>query len=337
MSAAPRRSFGFSGSSRPGGGKRGGGDGAGKGGGPGGIGAVPAGKGAGKGGAGVGKGPGKGPGKGGSGVGKAPVAGKGVEADAGGGGRGWDAVAAWYDKLVGDGGSDYHRQVILPAAMRMLDLRRGESVVDVCCGQGVLVRPMLEAGAGRVVGVDASPRLVRAARERVGRDVRVSWVVADVCAEGAWADGGHDAAVCLMAVHDVADAEGLFRNMARALKPGGRAVLVMMHPCFRIPRQSHWGWDNDQKVQFRRLDAYGSAVDIPITTHPGRPEGGQTVFHHRPLAALLTAAGAAGLAVTASEELYSHRRSQSGPFSKAEHRAAQEFPLFLALKMVRIG
>jgi len=46
--------------------------------------------------------------------------------------------------------------------------------------------------------------------------------------------------------------------------------------------------------------------------------------------------GRAGLAVTACEELYSHRRSQAtGPFSKAEHAAAQEFPLFIALKAVK--
>jgi hypothetical protein len=47
--------------------------------------------------------------------------------------------------------------------------------------------------------------------------------------------------------------------------------------------------------------------------------------------------GEGGLAVLACEELYSHRRSQaSGPFSKAEHRAAEEFPLFIALKAMRM-
>jgi hypothetical protein len=47
--------------------------------------------------------------------------------------------------------------------------------------------------------------------------------------------------------------------------------------------------------------------------------------------------GQGGLAVVACEELYSHRRSQaSGPFSKAEHAAAEEFPMFIALKALRI-
>lgn len=250
--------------------------------------------------------------------------------------QGWDPVAAWYDKLVGESGSDYHRNVILPAALKLLDPQPGESVIDVCCGQGVLAKPLLDAGVGRYTGVDASPRLIDAAKARHGKNPRVSLVVADVCMPGAWADGSYDAAACLMAVHDVPDAEAMFANVARALKPGGHAVFVFMHPCFRIPKKTHWGWDNDQKIQYRRVDSYGSALEIPITTHPGRASGEQTAFRHRPLAVLLTAMGRGGLAVTACEELYSHRRSQaSGPFSKAEHKAAEEFPLFIALKVVR--
>lgn len=251
--------------------------------------------------------------------------------------RGWDPVAAWYDKLVGESGSDYHQNVILPAALRMLDTQAGESIIDVCCGQGVLARPLLENRLGRYTGVDASPRLIEAAKARHGDDPRVSWLVADVCQPGPWADGSHDAAACLMAVHDVSDATAMFANIRRALKPGGRALFIFMHPCFRIPKHTHWGWDNDQKIQFRRIDRYASPLQIPITTHPGKDSGEHTAFHHRPLSDILTAIGKGGLAVTACEELYSHRRSQgTGPFSKAEHRAAAEFPLFIALKAVRI-
>lgn len=251
--------------------------------------------------------------------------------------RGWDPVAAWYDKLVGEEGSDYHKHVILPATLKMLDPKEGEAVIDVCCGQGVLVRPLLDTGIGRLTGVDASPRLIESAKKRHGSNPRVKFVVADACKPGAWADSSHDAATCLMAIHDVPDLVAMFSNLAQSLKPGGRAVLVFMHPCFRIPRQSHWGWDADHKIQYRRLDRYGCALDIPITTHPGRQSGETTTFHHRPLADLLNALGQAGLAVTGSEELFSHRRSQPGPRSRGEHRAAQEFPVFLALKAIRLA
>jgi ubiquinone/menaquinone biosynthesis C-methylase UbiE len=250
--------------------------------------------------------------------------------------KGWDGVAGWYDKLVGADGSDYHQNVILPAAMDLLTVREGEAVLDLCCGQGVLVRHLLAAGAGRVLGVDASGKLIGAARQRYGGEKKAAFLRADACAPGDWADGSFDAAACVMAVHDVPDVDGLMRNIAAALKPGGRAAIVMMHPCFRIPKESHWGWDADQKVQYRRLDRYGKALEIGIQTRPGLGTDEGTVFYHRPLADLISAMGKASLGVTKCTELFSHRRSQIGPFSKAEHRAAEEFPLFLGLSAVKI-
>lgn len=250
----------------------------------------------------------------------------------------WDPVAAWYDKLVGESGMDYHRHVILPAALEMLAIRPSESVIDVCCGQGVLAKPALDAGAARYTGVDASKLLIESARKRFAGEKRVSFSVADACLPGPWADGSHTAAACLMAVHDVAAPAELFRNISTALQPGGRLVVVMMHPCFRIPRQSHWGWDNDQKIQYRRMDRYAEPLEIPIVTHPSKGQSVTTTFFHRPLTSILTAIGTAGLGVVECRELLSHRRSQGGgAFSKAEHRAAAEIPLFLALKAVKLG
>jgi ubiquinone/menaquinone biosynthesis C-methylase UbiE len=251
--------------------------------------------------------------------------------------KGWDGVAGWYDKLVGADGSDYHQHVILPAVMDLLAVGKGDSVVDVCCGQGVLVRHLLKDGASKVLGVDASGKLVGAARQRYGEEKNVSFLRADACAEGEWADGSFDAAACVMAVHDVPDAEGLMANLSASLKPGGRAVVVMMHPCFRIPKESHWGWDGDQKVQFRRLDKYGKSLEIGIQTRPGLGTDEGTIFYHRPLAEVISPMGKAGLGVVECVELFSHRRSQGGgPFSQAEHLAAAEFPLFIALKAVKL-
>lgn len=250
--------------------------------------------------------------------------------------KGWDGVAGWYDKLVGADGSDYHRNVILPATMDLLAVKEGDAVLDLCCGQGVLVRHLLAAGAARVLGVDASGKLIGAARQRYGGEKKAVFLRADACAPGDWADGSFDTAACVMAVHDVPDADGLMRNLSAALKPGGRLVIVMMHPCFRIPKESHWGWDTDQKVQYRRLDRYGKSLEIGIQTRPGLGTDEGTVFYHRPLADIITAMGKAGLGVTKCTELFSHRRSQVGPFSKAEHRAAEEFPLFLGLAAVKM-
>ena len=247
----------------------------------------------------------------------------------------WEHVAAWYDKLTGDGGADYHRHLLIPAALRLLNVQPGQKVLDLCCGQGVLARALAEGGAGQVVGVDLSPALIQAARARGGGEA-LKYMVADARALGALADGSFDAGACLMAVHDVDDAGALFGNLAAALRPGARAVLVMMHPCFRIPRQSHWGWDDQLKTQYRRIDRYASQIAIPIATHPGAKPGEHTMFFHRPLATYLSLLASAGLAVTGGEELLSHHRSEPGGRSRAENRARGEFPIFLALQLLKL-
>lgn len=249
---------------------------------------------------------------------------------------GWDQVAGWYDKLVGDEGSDYHRHVILPAALRLLDPQPGERFLDLCCGQGVLSRRLAESGAGFVLGVDASPKLIAAAKARGPADPRVRYVVRDARRLDHLADASYDAAACVMAVQDTDGLAELFASLARALRVGGRAVVVMMHPCFRVPRQSEWGWDEGKKTQYRRIDRYATPLTVPIATHPGRDPGQQTVFYHRPLADYLNALGQAGLAVVAAEELLTHRKSEPGGRSRAENRAATEIPVFLALKAVKL-
>jgi SAM-dependent methyltransferase len=248
---------------------------------------------------------------------------------------GWDHLAAWYDRLVGDEGSDYHRHVVLPATLRLLAVQPGERVLDLCCGQGVLTRLLLEQGVGEVLAVDASPRLIAAAKARGPRDPRVRYVVRDARRIGDLADGRCDAAACVLALQDTEGLDELCAGLAGALRRGGRAVLVLMHPCFRIPRQSQWGWDDEKRTQYRRIDRYATPMQIPIATHPGRDPGEQTIFHHRPLAEYVNALGRAGLAVVACEELLSHRRSDPGAHSRGEHRAAQEIPIFLALKAIR--
>ena len=88
----------------------------------------------------------------------------------------WDRQATWYDGWVGGKGSRYHQAIVLPVALELLDPREGEEILDVGAGQGVLAPAVVRSGA-RYTGVDASPRLIDAARRRHGRTGR--FVVGD--------------------------------------------------------------------------------------------------------------------------------------------------------------
>src|SRR5690606_35532456 len=75
------------------------------------------------------------------------------------------AVAGWYDARVGVRGSPHHRKAAVPTVMRLADRRRGERVIGVGCGTGVLAFHVAKAGA-ESLGVDASAQMIRLARRR---------------------------------------------------------------------------------------------------------------------------------------------------------------------------
>ncbi|MCR6669813.1 class I SAM-dependent methyltransferase [Devosia ginsengisoli] len=161
----------------------------------------------------------------------------------------WDAVAHWYAGWTGSNGSRYHRTLAVPLLLEMLDPRAGEHIADLGCGPGILAPPVAERGA-RFVGVDLSPRLIAEARKNHGDSGR--FLVGDVTRLPRHANlpaSGFDAACFLLSIQDINPLDAAMASAASLLKPGGRLAIVMLHPCFRVPRQSGWGWDEGRGAQ----------------------------------------------------------------------------------------
>jgi ubiquinone/menaquinone biosynthesis C-methylase UbiE len=177
---------------------------------------------------------------------------------------GWDALATWYDGWMGAEGSDHHRKWAIPAALDLLDLRPNERLLDVGAGQGVLAPYVAQTGA-HYTGVEISPRLLELARKRhskhgrfVQGDARRLTSIPDLTAKP------FDAAVFLLSIQDMNPLEDVLRSASALLREGGRLVLLMTHPCFRVPRQSGWGHDTQRGLRFRRVDRYLNPLAIPM-------------------------------------------------------------------------
>ena len=278
---------------------------------------------------------------------------------------GWDHVAPWYEELVSRRRSDYHEELILPGVLRLLSPRAGQRVLDVACGEGLLCRRLAGLGV-ECVGVDASQRLIDAARQAAQSlppKARASFLVGDArrleeLPELAARKGSFDAAACVMALMNMDPIEPVLLGASAMLQPGGAFTAVILHPAFRSPGQTSWGWDvpeapkppvregkrppppPSESRQFRRVDAYLSSMQRSIVMNPGQAAHGKapvtTFTWHRPIQTYVQAFATARLLVDALEEWPSHRVSEPGPRAAEQDRARREIPMFLAIRGRRV-
>lgn len=237
---------------------------------------------------------------------------------------GWDAVATWYDGWMGESGSDHHRKLAIPTVLDLLQPQPGEHILDIGAGQGVLA-PYLADDRVTYTGIDISPKLLKIARRRHGKvgrflqgDARHLHTIHEL--EG----GTFDGIVFLLSIQDMNPLSQVLQSAAWALRQGGRLVILMTHPCFRIPRQSGWEYDRERGLQFRRIDRYLTPLPVPMKSH----EQGTTISFHRPLSEYINELGACGLLIDYLREVVTYKTGNN----KAESRAYAEIPLFLGLR-----
>ena len=256
----------------------------------------------------------------------------------------WGKVANWYDNLI-ENEDSYQRRLILPNLTRLVELKRGEVLLDLACGQGFFSRELAKSGA-KVIGVDISAELINIARlqspeatadgGQAKQDKSVEYHVASADKLDFLKDKSIDKVVIILALQNIEKVGETLREVSRVLKEKGRLFIILNHPAFRIPKQSSWGWDESKKVQYRRIDGYLSESKEQIQMHPGDKPWERTVSFHRPLQFYFKALAKHGFSVSKFEEWVSHKTSEEGLKKEAEDRSRHEFPLFLFLEALKV-
>ena len=179
----------------------------------------------------------------------------------------FDRAARTYDRVGEPYHDHYGRRLV-----EVLDPRPTDALLDVGCGRGAVLVPAAPR-VHRLVGVDASPGMVAAAREELDRagagpvDLRV------MDAESLeFEDASFDAVTCAFTLFFLPRPERAADEFARVLRPGGRLIV------------STWG-DDDPRWTF----ADDLLAALPVARRPVR----RPFDRPEDVRALLAAAGLA--------------------------------------------
>ncbi len=245
----------------------------------------------------------------------------------------WEKVGSWYHGIVGNEGHYYHQTLILPGVLRLLNLteKSNGSLLDIACGQGVLARQL--PPHVNYSGIDVSPTLIKSGKQ-ASINKSHEFTVGDVSKPLSLSKQDYEYATIILALQNIENGEKVIENARRHLKSEGRLLIVLNHPCFRIPRQSSWEIDEDKKIQFRRIDRYLSSLKIPIQMHPGKGDQSPSTYSfHHPLSTYTEWLNNAGFRIIKIEE-WSSDKVSSGKNAKMENRSREEIPLFMAILAV---
>lgn len=121
----------------------------------------------------------------------------------------------------------FNRWYARPAVLDLLGEVAGRRILDAGCGSGPLLADLMERGAS-VAGFDASPAMIRLARERLGHGADLK--VVDLTQPLPYGEEAFDDALAVLVLHYLEDWSRPLAELRRVLKPGGRLVVVVNHP-----------------------------------------------------------------------------------------------------------
>ena len=151
------------------------------------------------------------------------------------------------------------------------------TVGDLGCGTGLIASAMAPY-VDRVVAVDASAEMLDAARQRLHAAGNVD-LRAGQLEQLPVATGELDTAVLFLVLHYVADPGAALAEAGRALRPGGRLLVVDMAPHDRVDyseQMGHlWlGFDRDQLTEWFAAAGLTAArfADVPVDPQAKGPK-----------------------------------------------------------------
>lgn len=206
----------------------------------------------------------------------------------------WDRIPKTYDW------TPVEKKVIFSAAENLIGDLKGKDALDLGCGKGAFTKFLSGRLGANTLGIDRNDKMLEFANAVADRETNFQKLdIAQIDSLGSNRFDVISAAFVLEHLDESVDIEKMYDCIYALLKPGGRFIAVLPHPCFehlhntddtkRIPQQD--------KVSY--FDEY--LIEINLTTVLG--EISTFTQRHRPLSWFLNNILKSPLSTTLSREL----------------------------------
>lgn len=156
-----------------------------------------------------------------------------------------------------------------PEAMLAGHVREGDLALDIGCAMGYFTLPLarLVGAGGRVICVDLQPKMLAGLRKRAEKRGVASRLDLRPCPADALplddVEGAVDVALIIHMVHETPDPARLFRQLASAMKPGGRVLFA--EPRGHVNREAF-----ERSLELARQAGLEAREALPVRWAHGR-------------------------------------------------------------------
>jgi ubiquinone/menaquinone biosynthesis C-methylase UbiE len=214
----------------------------------------------------------------------------------------WNRNAERWSAAYDDDGDRNRRYQSDEPMLELLGEIRGQQVLDVGSGNGYLCRKLARAGA-IMTGVELSDEFLKIALERESQErLGITYYHASASEMDFLPDSCFDKAVSNYVLMDIKDYTSALCQVFRVLKPGGRFVVVISHPCFA---SGPAGWVKPASDSPRLEDRFAWRSDLYFHRGPYLGQWGNldpVLSFHRPLRDYWQAFQKVGFVVDGFEE-----------------------------------
>lgn len=255
---------------------------------------------------------------------------------------GWGKVATWYQNTISSS-KNTQKDLILPELLKFLPKESvaGKRILDLGCGTGFFLKEYLSFTDQKALGVDIDSELIILAQENLRQEIqdgKVGFLVQDATNLKMLGEKSFDIVLAIESVVNMENLKGLAEGVSKVLEAGGKFIMVVNHPAFRVPQSSDWYFDKENFRQGRVVYKYRSAHKIKIDMNPGTKNKEDKIYtftFHRPLEEYVNTFAKVGLRLSFIKEISSNKVSQNGIRKKPEDLAREEIPTLLFCEFTR--